>query len=116
MKCKGKIGNQHSRKAIQSICSKVCKSKISDKTGMKRRRVRSAAFVVLKSPDVPSILLELGYISNRQDEKQLKSPKWRKRLTNAIYSAIEEYFVQRDSDDGAGNAGHSLDLAIGLKN
>ena len=53
---------------------------------------RSAGFAVLKAPDVPSVLLELGYISNPEEERLLVSPKHRDRLTNAIAKSVDTYF------------------------
>lgn len=49
---------------------------------------RFAGFRVLKAPDVPSVLLELGYLSNADDEAQLRDPKWRARAVDAIAGAI----------------------------
>jgi N-acetylmuramoyl-L-alanine amidase len=56
---------------------------------------KSASFVVLKSPDVPSVLLELGYLSDRDDEKLLLSNAWRVRTAAAVTRAIESYFDKR---------------------
>ena len=53
---------------------------------------RSASLVVLKAPDIPSVLLELGYLSNRQDEKNIQSKKWRQKSSKAITRAIDRYF------------------------
>jgi len=57
--------------------------------------LRSAGFVVLKAPDVPSVLIELGYLSSRHDEAQLTSPKWRKRVAGAMVKAIDKYFAMQ---------------------
>jgi N-acetylmuramoyl-L-alanine amidase len=54
---------------------------------------RFAGFVVLKSPDVPSVLLELGYLSNREDAALLRSAEHRRRLTHALLRAIDGYFA-----------------------
>ena len=54
---------------------------------------RFAGFAVLKAPDVPSALVELGYLSNRQDENLLKQPAHRKRVAAAIQRAIDAYFA-----------------------
>lgn len=54
--------------------------------------LRSAGFVVLKAPDVPSVLVELGYLSSKHDEAQLTSPDWRKKVANAMARAIDKYF------------------------
>ena len=54
--------------------------------------VRSAAFVVLKTPDVPSVLVELGYLSSKEDEALLNSPEWRTKMASAMTDAIDDYF------------------------
>jgi N-acetylmuramoyl-L-alanine amidase len=54
---------------------------------------RSAAFAVLKAPDVPSVLVEMGYLSNRQDEKFLTSAKGRKAVVDALARGIDRYFA-----------------------
>lgn len=56
---------------------------------------RFAGFRVLKAPDIPSVLLELGYISNREDEKRLRDPKWRVAVAEAAATAIETYLRPR---------------------
>lgn len=50
---------------------------------------RYAGFRVLRAPDVPSVLLELGYLSNASDEEQLRDPEWRARAAESIISAID---------------------------
>lgn len=54
--------------------------------------VEQAAFVVLKSPDIPSILVEAGFISNPEEEKNLASQWYRDKLAGAIMDGIHEYF------------------------
>ena len=54
--------------------------------------VEQAAFVVLKSPDIPSILVEAGFISNPEEEKKLSSSSYRSKLAAAIMKGIDEYF------------------------
>jgi N-acetylmuramoyl-L-alanine amidase len=54
---------------------------------------RSAAFAVLKAPDVPSVLVEMGYLSNRQDERFLTSPKGRKAIIDALSRGVDGYFA-----------------------
>jgi len=51
--------------------------------------LRAAGFRVLRAHDVPSVLLELGYLSNTEDENQLKDPKWRERAARDISRAID---------------------------
>lgn len=57
--------------------------------------LRSAGFVVLKSPDVPSVLLELGYLSSPDDLKQMTSEAWREKVTVSIVEAIDKFFAGR---------------------
>jgi N-acetylmuramoyl-L-alanine amidase len=54
--------------------------------------MRSAAFVVLKAPDVPSVLVELGYLSSVEDENLLNSITWRNNMANAMAHAVDDYF------------------------
>jgi N-acetylmuramoyl-L-alanine amidase len=60
-----------------------------------RRSHRYAGFAVLKAPDVPSVLIEMGYLSNAKDERMLSSPKLRRKLVKALARAIDDYFGQR---------------------
>lgn len=57
---------------------------------------RSAGFVVLKAHDIPSVLLELGYLSSEKDLARLTSPQWREQAADATARAIEAYFSARD--------------------
>ncbi|WP_082025575.1 N-acetylmuramoyl-L-alanine amidase [Methyloceanibacter caenitepidi] len=59
------------------------------------KQLRSAGFRVLKAPDVPSVLLELGFLSNEEDEKQLTSEVWHERMAGAISDAVDNYFKKR---------------------
>jgi len=67
------------------------------------RPVKSAGFVVLKAPDVPSVLVELGYMSARGDLKNLTSSQWRSRAAKAMAQAVDEFFARRLA--GGGNGG-----------
>ena len=58
-------------------------------------RVEQAAFVVLKSPDIPSLLVETGFISNRFEERRLISPQYQNRLAQSIADGVCEYFENR---------------------
>ncbi|WP_231624889.1 MULTISPECIES: N-acetylmuramoyl-L-alanine amidase [unclassified Novosphingobium] len=55
---------------------------------------REAAFVVLKSLDLPSALIEAGYISSPDDARALSSPEWRRGFAKAVASAIEIYLAR----------------------
>jgi len=58
-----------------------------------RQPHRSAAFVVLKAPDVPSVLIELGYLSNAGDAAQMNTTRWRNAVAAAIAGAVERHFA-----------------------
>jgi N-acetylmuramoyl-L-alanine amidase len=58
---------------------------------------RFAGFAVLKAPDVPSVLIEMGYLSNAQDEKALKNPRLRRSFAAAILRACDGFFAGRKS-------------------
>jgi N-acetylmuramoyl-L-alanine amidase len=54
---------------------------------------RAAGFRVLAAPDVPSVLLELGYLSNAHDAKSLVSPEWRNATTDKVVAAVNAFFA-----------------------
>ena len=64
-----------------------------------RRSVQQAGFLVLKSPDVPSILVETAYISNPSEEKKLRSSSHQSKLANAILAGVRTYFYQNPPTD-----------------
>ena len=66
---------------------------ITPLTELPSNPLRSAAFVVLKAPDVPSVLVELGYLSNIADEGRLTSAQWRKEMAQAMSKAVDSYFT-----------------------
>jgi N-acetylmuramoyl-L-alanine amidase len=54
---------------------------------------RSAGFAVLKAPDIPAVLIELGYLTNAKDESEMATEAWRSRVARAISSAIDTHFA-----------------------
>jgi N-acetylmuramoyl-L-alanine amidase len=64
-------------------------------TRMHKRPVKSAGFKVLTAPDVPSVLIELGYMSDKDDLKHLTSAAWRTRTAAALGEAIDTFFAPR---------------------
>ena len=65
--------------------------------------LKSAGFKVLKAPDVPSVLVELGYVSNKDDLKHLMSDRWRSRTVGAIAEAIDTFLAKRIVSAAPGN-------------
>ena len=63
---------------------------------------RSAGFRVLKAPDVPSVLFEMGYLTNAEDEKRLLDTKWRDRMVEQMAGAIIDYAGSHGMRDTAG--------------
>lgn len=63
-------------------------------TDLHKPQVEQAGFMVLKSPDVPSILVETGFISNPGEERKLRSSKFRKQLAQRIFKGINDYFTR----------------------
>lgn len=62
-------------------------------TKVLRNTHRFAGFVVLKAPDVPSVLVELGFLSNRTDEKKLQSRTYRQKFAEAALRSLDDYFA-----------------------
>lgn len=69
--------------------------KMKGATPLAREPQRAAAFKVLKQSHAPSVLVELGYLSNPEDEKLLNSPAWRKKIAGTITAAVDTYFAKR---------------------
>jgi N-acetylmuramoyl-L-alanine amidase len=57
-----------------------------------KKRVERAGFAVLKAPDIPSILVETAFISNPDEERRLRSPKYQRQIAEALLSGISDYF------------------------
>lgn len=70
---------------------------------MHKNPLKSAGFRVLLAPDVPSVLLELGYVSTKDDLKQLMSEAWRARTADSIVQAVDSFFATRLAGAGSGN-------------
>lgn len=84
-----------------------------------KRHVEQAGFMVLKSPDVPSILVETGFISNPEEAQKLGSSAYRKQMAQAVFKGVRQYFVQNPpagtyiaAQQGAGGGGIAREHVI----
>jgi N-acetylmuramoyl-L-alanine amidase len=68
---------------------------------MHKNPLKSAGFRVLKAPDVPSVLIELGYVSNKGDLEHLVSENWRSRTVGSMAHAVDAFFAKRLATAGA---------------
>lgn len=74
------------------IFSRLAINEIRGQTTLTGKPMRSASFMVLKAPDVPSVLIELGYLSSKDDEKNMISPAWRQKLAGSLALAVNGHF------------------------
>lgn len=72
---------------------------LRSKTQLSKKSRKFAGFRVLKAPDIPSVLLELGYMTNPADVRRLQSSKWRLKVSNVIARAIDTYFTKRTAQN-----------------
>ena len=70
---------------------------------MYKHPLKSAGFKVLKAPDVPSVLVELGYVSNKSDLEHLVSENWRSKTVGSMAQAIDAFFAKRLATAGPAN-------------
>jgi N-acetylmuramoyl-L-alanine amidase len=86
---------QRETKTFSLQFAKTVAVELKSAARMHKHPLKSAGFRVLKAPDVPSVLIELGYVSNHQDLKQMMSENWRMRAGDAIVQAVNTYFTTR---------------------
>lgn len=86
---------QRETKNFSAQFARSVTQKAGSATKLLGRTHRFAGFRVLKAPDIPSVLVELGFLSNREDEKSLKSSRWRTNVANALTRAVDGYFGER---------------------
>jgi N-acetylmuramoyl-L-alanine amidase len=65
---------------------------LNDVTNLHYPQVEQAPFVVLKSPDIPSVLVEIGFISNASEELRLRDPTYQAKLAQALFAGAKMYF------------------------
>lgn len=75
--------------------SRTLVSRLGKAVPLSREPMRAAAFKVLKQTGSPSVLIELGYMSNDEDEKLMKSDQWQRQVSASIGQAVDHYFSRR---------------------
>jgi N-acetylmuramoyl-L-alanine amidase len=83
---------QRETKAFSLHFAKTLVADLKKVARMHKNPMKSAGFKVLRAPDVPAVLIELGYVSSKDDLKQLTSGAWQAKTAGAIGKAIENFF------------------------
>ena len=86
---------QRETKTFSVHFAKTLVGELKNVARMHKHPLKSAGFKVLRAPDVPSVLVELGYVSNKEDLKQLTSGAWRTRTARSVVQAVETFFSTR---------------------
>jgi N-acetylmuramoyl-L-alanine amidase len=86
---------QRETRAFSTQFARALVTELRATTRLHKHPIKSAGFRVLKAPDVPAVLIELGYVSNGQDLKELTSDAWRQRAGDSIVHAIDTFFTTR---------------------
>jgi len=91
---------QRETKAYSNQFARTLVGELKTTAKLHKHPMKSAGFKVLKAPDVPSVLVELGYMSTKDDLKQLTSAAWQGKTAGAVAQAIETFFAPRLAGTG----------------
>ncbi|WP_029582898.1 N-acetylmuramoyl-L-alanine amidase [Bradyrhizobium sp. URHD0069] len=94
---------QRETRAFSNRFARLLMGEMKTTVRMHKRPLKSAGFKVLKAPDVPSVLIELGYVSNKGDLEHLVSENWRSRTVGSMAQAIDTFLAKRLATAGAAN-------------
>jgi len=86
---------QSETKNFSAHFARAAVGELKNAAKLHKHPLKSAGFKVLKAPDVPSVLIELGYVSNKQDLKLMTSDTWRDRTSTAVAHAVNTFFSTR---------------------
>jgi N-acetylmuramoyl-L-alanine amidase len=97
-------------RAYAHIFSRQMVGNLRDAGNLNHNPERSAGFVVLKAPEFPSVLIELGYLSNAKDVQALASAEWRTKTASAMVNAIDSFFARSKTQhtDASNDSGVAL--------
>jgi N-acetylmuramoyl-L-alanine amidase len=94
---------QRETRTFSNRFARLLMGEMKNTTRMHKHPLKSAGFRVLKAPDVPSVLVELGYVSNKDDLEHLVSENWRSRTVGSVAQAIDAFFAKRLATARAAN-------------
>jgi N-acetylmuramoyl-L-alanine amidase len=94
---------QRETRTFSNRFARLLMGEMKTTTRMHKHPLKSAGFRVLKAPDVPSVLIELGYVSNKDDLEHLVSENWRSRTVGSVAQAIDAFFAKRLATAGSAN-------------
>jgi N-acetylmuramoyl-L-alanine amidase len=86
---------QRETKTFSNRFARLLAGEMKNSARMYKHPLKSAGFRVLKAPDVPSVLVELGYVSNKGDREHLMSESWRSKAVESMAQAIDTFFAKR---------------------
>lgn len=86
---------QRETKTFSNRFARILMGEMKSSVRMHKHPLKSAGFRVLKAPDVPSVLIELGYVSNKGDLQQLVSENWRSKTVGSMAQAVDAFFAKR---------------------
>src|SRR5262245_50208878 len=95
---------QRETKHFSAHFAKTLHGELKTSAKFHKHPLKSAGFRVLTAPDVPSVLVELGYVTSRQDLKLMTSEAWRTRATDSIVQAVNAFFAKRLAGQGPASA------------
>jgi N-acetylmuramoyl-L-alanine amidase len=94
---------QRETRTFSNRFARMLMGEMKTTTRMHKHPLKSAGFRVLKAPDVPSVLIELGYVSNKDDLEHLVSENWRSRTVGSVAHAVDTFLAKRLATVGSGN-------------
>jgi N-acetylmuramoyl-L-alanine amidase len=94
---------QRETRTFSNRFARLLAGEMKNSARMYKHPLKSAGFRVLKAPDVPSVLVELGYVSNKSDLEHLVSENWRSKTVGSMAQAIDAFFAKRLVTAGPAN-------------